>query len=204
MRSRLSPFQHRILDVVAGLGWTLTGGGALAGFHLGHRETRDLDLFWHGRSTLDHLPAEIARRLRDVGLTVDTLQHAPGFHQLRVSDAQTAIPVDLVADPSPCVEMPTEVSPGVQVDTPREILANKLTALLSRWAPRDLVDVQALLGSGISLDSALRDAGRKDGGFSPPTLAWVLASSPSVGLDDAMLAFRDELIRQLVRADTTA
>jgi hypothetical protein len=25
--------------------WTLTGGGALAGFHTKHRETRDLDLF---------------------------------------------------------------------------------------------------------------------------------------------------------------
>jgi hypothetical protein len=32
--------------------WTLTGGGALAGVHLGHRETRDLDLFWRSRPEL--------------------------------------------------------------------------------------------------------------------------------------------------------
>jgi hypothetical protein len=32
--------------------WTLTGGGALAGVHLGHRETRDLDLFRRNRGEL--------------------------------------------------------------------------------------------------------------------------------------------------------
>src|SRR5207247_7289633 len=49
---KLTPLQRRILRVLASLQppWTLTGGGALAGIHLGHRETRDLDLFWRNRS----------------------------------------------------------------------------------------------------------------------------------------------------------
>ncbi len=44
---KLRPLQRRILKVLAGVTpvWTLSGGGALAGVHLGHRETRDLDLF---------------------------------------------------------------------------------------------------------------------------------------------------------------
>ena len=47
--SKLSPLQEQVLIVLSGLqpAWTLTGGAALAGFHTKHRETRDLDLFFH-------------------------------------------------------------------------------------------------------------------------------------------------------------
>jgi hypothetical protein len=62
----------------------------------------------------------------------------------------------------------------IEVDTPQEILVNKLCALLGRAELRDLVDVQALLASGTDLKRALADAPRKDAGFSPLTLAWVL------------------------------
>jgi Nucleotidyl transferase AbiEii toxin, Type IV TA system len=60
------------------------------------------------------------------------------------------------------------------VDTPQEILVNKLCALLGRAEIRDLVDVQWLLRAGTDLQKALADAPRKDAGFSPLTLAWVL------------------------------
>ena len=51
--SRLTPLQERVLGLLAAIRprWTL-GGGALAGVHLGHRTTRDLDLFFHGLSQL--------------------------------------------------------------------------------------------------------------------------------------------------------
>lgn len=198
MDSRLTPLQVRILDLLAGLGWTLTGGGALAGFHLGHRVTRDLDLFWHGRSDLDRLPLEVERRLREAGLEVEPIQTAPSFRRLRVSDGVETFPVDLVADPVAVVEPPVEAAPGVWVDTPREILANKLAALLSRWAVRDLVDVRALVESGLDLDRGLLDAAAKDGGFSPPTLAWVLSTVPETGLDDDLRAFKATLVERLL------
>ncbi len=60
------------------------------------------------------------------------------------------------------------------VDSPRAILAEKLCALLERSELRDLIDVDALIRSGESLDVALADAPRRDGGFSPLALAWVL------------------------------
>jgi len=48
-QGKLSALQQRILVVLSPLrpSWTLTGGAALAGFHTKHRETRDLDLFFH-------------------------------------------------------------------------------------------------------------------------------------------------------------
>jgi hypothetical protein len=34
VNSQLTPLQALVLDRLAGLGWTLTGGAALAGYHL--------------------------------------------------------------------------------------------------------------------------------------------------------------------------
>jgi hypothetical protein len=211
--SQLSPLQRRVLLVLADArpAWTLTGGGALVGMHLGHRTTRDLDLFWHGLTSLaDASPASIAR-LRAAGLSVDVVQTSPAFQQLRVSDAETVVVVDFVADPVPTIEQPVEVDLEgtiIQVDTAHEILVNKLCALLGRSEIRDLVDVRALLLHGLDLKRALDDAPRKDGGFSPLTLAWVLRQQPLHAMASAtaiagdvaaeLVRFRDELVRQLL------
>jgi len=197
VRSRLSPLQGRIIEVLAGLGWTLTGGAALAGYHLGHRETRDLDLFWHGRSELGHLVSDVERRLTGERMSVSRIESSPGFCRLRVGDGAEVLPIHLIADPIPCVEPPVQISEGVWVDTPREILANKLTALMSRWAVRDLVDVRALISGGYDLERGLRDASAKDAGLSGPVLAWVLQTTPDTGLDEDLRAFKRELIERL-------
>lgn len=199
MISRLSPLQHRIIETLAGLGWTLTGGGALAGFHLGHRETRDLDFFWRGRTSLGHLPDDVIGRLRAAGLTAERQQTAETFCRLLVGDGGDSLPVDLVADQAPQIEASQEVAPGISVDTPHEILVNKLTAMLSRWAVRDMVDVQALVEAGGDLERALHDAPKKDGGFSPETLAWVLdttVATRAVPLE--LAAFKELLIKRLL------
>lgn len=46
-RSSLSALQREVLEAFfrRERGFVLTGGAALAGFHLGHRTTDDLDLF---------------------------------------------------------------------------------------------------------------------------------------------------------------
>jgi hypothetical protein len=194
----LSPLQRRILRALAHLDWTLTGGGALAGFHLGHRTTRDLDLFWMGVRDLDRVPAEVERRLIEDGLVVDRLQASPGFVRLRVASSHEAIPIDLVAEPMPAIEAPIEPEPGIRVDTRFAILVHELGALLSRWAVRDLVDVRALLEDGQDFERALLEAGKRDGGFSPQTLAWVLDTAPETGLDDGLRAFRADLVRRLL------
>jgi len=176
---KLSPLQWRILRILAPLQprWVLTGGGALAGVYLKHRPTRDLDLFWRGRDQLDPLPREVDARLRAAGLTVETLQSGVTFHRFRVSDNADACALDLVAEHAPSIEAPITVQMDhveILVDSRQEVLVNKLCALLGRCELRDLQDVKALIDAGSSLDRALAEAPRKDGGFSPLTLAWVL------------------------------
>lgn len=63
----------------------------------------------------------------------------------------------------------------VRVDPPEEIFANKLCTLLGRAEIRDLVDVRALEGLGLSLTEGLAAGQRKDGGLIPAQLAWVLS-----------------------------
>jgi hypothetical protein len=63
---RLSALQVRVLQALAALAprWTLTGGGALAGFYLAHRQTKDVDLFFHGVAVLARLPEDAAAALK--------------------------------------------------------------------------------------------------------------------------------------------
>lgn len=211
---RLTDLQSRLLRVLAAVTppWTLTGGAALVGFYTAHRVTRDLDLFWPGLDALGTVPAVVADTLRREGLSVDDVQTAPTFHRLRVSDGREVVVVDLVAQRGGRIEAPTERSVGhvsVRVDSPHQILVNKITALLGRAELRDLEDVKVLLANGGDLPRALADAPRVDGGFSALTLAWILDTFPlrllaaRLGRDegevDALDRFRIELIERVTR-----
>jgi len=210
--SRLTPLQERVLELLADVEppWTLTGGAALAGFHLVHRTTRDLDLFWRELDELGPLRTEVARLLTAAGLQVDVLHGGPAFHRLRVSHADESVVLDLVADPTAALESAVLVRLGsseIRVDSAHEILVNKLTALLGRSELRDLVDLRALLAQDGDLLRALGDAPRRDAGFSPLTLAWVLERLPVAQMAEAqalpeselqeLLEFRTELVRRL-------
>lgn len=68
--------------------------------------------------------------------------------------------------------------------------------------------MQALVRSGVDLDTAIADAPRRDSGFSPLTLAWVLrdfdlrSMASAAGLDESSVrdleAFKEALIERLV------
>jgi hypothetical protein len=95
----------------------------------------------------------------------------------------------------------------IQVDNRHELLASKLATLLERSEIRDLVDVKALVDAGGDLRAALGDAPKKDAGFSPLTLAWVLkgydprpaaqALGWSATQTEELLSFRQWLIDRL-------
>jgi len=210
---RLTALQESLLVALRELTpvWTLTGGGALVGFYTFHRETRDLDLFFRGERSLGTLVAEAKQRIEAAGHAVVVLRTTPTFSQLEARNDTEVVIVDLVADPTPIAEAPRPASVGgvnILVETPHQLLVNKLCALLGRSELRDLVDVRALLVVGEDLVRALHDCPQQDAGFSPLTLAWCLQ-----GLDIARLAvalgwaapeasaieqFRDELVARVL------
>jgi hypothetical protein len=184
--SRLTPLQAQVLEAFfkREQGFFLTGGAALAGFHLGHRETHDLDLFTLVGPLTDGVDA-----LRDLAREIDArceeTRTAPEFRRFVLSRGDESLVVDLVVERAPQLVEDKPSVGSIRLDPPEEILANKLCALLGRAEIRDLVDVRALEESGLSLERALEAGQRKDGGLTPAQLAWVL-SQISIG-DEARI-----------------
>lgn len=152
----------------------LTGGAALAGFYLGHRETNDLDLF-----TLENEIENGFSIVRDVantlGATVEPIQTAPDFRRLLVKRGDEGVVVDLIREYLFQLDREKREINGIRIDSPEEILANKLCALLSRSEIRDLVDVRELEKAGFDLKNALIAAQKKDTGLTPAQLGWILS-----------------------------
>jgi hypothetical protein len=185
-RSRLTRFQSEVLEAFfrhEGR-FFLTGGGALAGYHLGHRETHDLDLF-----TVAPVMEDGVRALRaaatETGASWQDVRTAPEFRRVLLSRGSESVIIDLVVEHAEQLRPEKPLHGVVRVDPAEEILANKVCALLGRSEIRDLVDVRALEGLGLSLPEAVAAGQRKDGGLTPGQLAWVL-SQITIG-DDARL-----------------
>jgi len=207
-RSRLSALQQRVLEgfFARTQEFYLTGGAALAGFHLGHRATEDLDLF-ASTNRLEEGSAALRSVASELGATLESLRTSPEFRRFLLRSGAEALVVDLVFDPVAQIEKEKLSFGRIRVDPPDEILANKLCALLSRSELRDLVDVLELEHAGFDIARALPLAMKKDSGLTPAQLAWVL-STVRIG-DDARVpgsrspvelrAFLDDLQKRLTR-----
>lgn len=206
--SRLTALQRDVLGAFfrESAGFFLTGGAALAGFHLGHRETHDLDLFTT-RDNIEEGAAVLERVAEQLGASIENIQTSPNFRRFLITKGPDAVVVDLVRETVPQVHGEKPGIDGVPVDPPEEIFANKLCALLSRTELRDLVDVFALESTGLRLEDGIAAAMRKDAGMTPAQLAWVLSrtrigddATPPGGASAAQLQARlDDLIARLAK-----
>jgi hypothetical protein len=185
-------------------GYFLTGGGALVGYHLHHRRTLDLDLFTI-EDRLEEGESALRAAALEIGATAERLRAAPTFRRFLLSRGTESVVVDLARDLAPQIEENKLKIGGVNVDPPREIMANKLCTLLSRAELRDLVDVRALEHAGYSLEDHLPLAMEKDSGLTAAQLAYVLSeleigddASPPGGVTvDELRTYLQELRRRL-------
>ncbi len=206
--SKLSDLQKEFLEAFfqRESRFFLTGGAALAGFHLRHRETHDLDLFTL-EDAIESGFAVVNEVSKMLGARVESVQTSPDFRRLLISGKNEAIIVGLVREYVFQIERDKPVINGIRVDSPKEIMANKLCALLSRSEIRDLVDVLELEKAGFRVDDALPSAALKDAGLTPAQLAWVLSQiklgedlTPPGGISVPELRYYlDSLIARLTR-----
>ena len=205
----LSPLQREILEAFFERTekFFLTGCGALAGFYLKHRDTKDLDLF----ATPDvdiHVGVDA---LHDgstaIGAVDKVLRESGDFRRFIVTRGDESTLVDLVVDRAPQIEKDKPRFGRVVVDPVGEIAANKLCALLDRVEVRDLFDLKLLLEGGLQLEQVLRGAQQKYASVDPATLAWVLGGfrlgpampfPPGITLEE-LDAFREALMDRLTR-----
>jgi Nucleotidyl transferase AbiEii toxin, Type IV TA system len=146
--SKLPPFQQSVLDATFRREHALflTGGAALAGYHLGHRTTDDLDLFTVSREDFELVKFVMHDVAHELGGELHIKIEAPGFCRYLLSANNDHLIIDTVLERVAQRIPEKPVTNGVRVDPAEEILANKLTAAVGRMEERDLVDLSFLLG----------------------------------------------------------
>jgi hypothetical protein len=205
--NRLTALQRDLLDefFARERRMFLTGGGALAGFYFGHRDTEHLDLFSAPGLDLAEPARALDEAARACGAQATPMQVYADFRRAKVVRGDEESIVDLVIDRAPMIDAEKSSFGAVRVDTLREIAANKICTLMSRSEIKDVVDLMALVEAGADLDRALTDAEKKEAGADPATLAWILSEltiGPEArlpgGIEPArVLAFRDALVPKL-------
>jgi nucleotidyltransferase AbiEii toxin of type IV toxin-antitoxin system len=185
----------------------LGGGAALAGVHLRHRLSQDADLFFHDREA--HRDA--VRLLPDIslaaGVSTRLVRDAGTFVRATLESSAGSFALDLVHEPVEDIGPPSSPVEGIVIESLEDLRANKLTCLLSRSEPRDLVDLLFLDRAGFPPEQDLPLALRKDAGIDPAILGWLLAEFPVDPLPIMLLPldredlrrFRDDLAERFRR-----
>ncbi len=188
-RGRLSPLQDEVLDAFFALerGFFLTGGAALCGFHLAHRETSDLDLFSFDDDATRRGERVLARVAADRGLVYALRRTAPDFARATLSRGDAQVVVDLVRARVAALHIDKPEHGAIRVDPLDEILVNKLNMLVARQEERDVVDVMFIERRGLRVEDFMAAALAKDGGCTPANVAWLLSSWAAQIPDDAQL-----------------
>lgn len=123
---QLTSLQQAVLKAffAAERGFFLSGGGALVGFHLRHRETTDLDLFTSSEEAFERARVTMPNLVEALGGSLVVRQEAPGFRRVVVQRGSEALVVDLVRDIGLQLHEKTEID-GIIVDPVEEIFSNK-------------------------------------------------------------------------------
>jgi hypothetical protein len=178
----------------------LGGGAALAGAYLGHRRSGDIDLFVHDRPPMRELVELLPELARSVGGRHEARRDAGHHHRGVLVLPSGTLELDVVHEPTRDLSGAERIE-GVLVESLLDLRASKLTCLLSRTEPRDLVDVLFLERAGFAPEDDLFRAAQKDAGTDPAVLAWLLRSFRVQPLPDMLepltmdelRAYRDEL-----------
>ena len=165
----------------------LGGGVALGAADLGHRLSNDIDLMFSHPAEMRIVAAQLAAIGRGVGATVVTVRDAGHLVRARAEMGGRLIEVDLVQDDVPRIVPEGRVVEGVPVESLADLRAAKLTCVLSRSEPRDLVDLLFLERAGYPPEDDLEAALTKDAGIDPAVLAWLLGQFPTRPLPTMLL-----------------
>lgn len=179
--TKLYPLQDTVLRVINGLdtSFYLTGGTASSRGYLHHRFSDDIDMFVNDDSRFSLWADRIVHALsesKDLQLIV--LQRDDRFVRLSVSECDTLLKIEMINDvPSHIGKIRKDAVLGM-LDSPENILANKVTAVINRQEPKDLADIWGFCCKmGLSLTTAITDAHSKAAGVFPADLARVLCSA---------------------------
>lgn len=174
------PLQDKILRTLHELdtGFYLTGGTAASRGYLNHRFSDDLDLFVNDDDRFNLWSERVIQALsQHINWHTEVMQKDERFVRLTLSERDILLKIEMINDvPARIGQIQQHPILG-RLDSPENILANKITALLSREEPKDLADVWGFCcRMGLSITDAIQGAQSKAAGVFPVDLARVLCS----------------------------
>ena len=174
------PFQDRVLKIVNAVdtGFYLKGGTASSRGYLNHRFSDDLDFFVNDDNRFGLWVERIIQALtQSADWSCQVLMKEERFARLNLTANEVPLKLEFVND-VPARVGEVQIHPVLgRMDSPENILANKVTAVLDREAPKDFADIWGFAcQKGISIHDAITNAQSKAAGIFPADLARVLCS----------------------------
>jgi len=172
----LDAFQEEVLEAFTAResGFFLTGGSALAGYHIHHRATQSLEL-----CTLEDRvrvgEAALLEVAGDIGAKIQRLEAPEAFGKFLLRRGDETLVVNIAQDLCPQVEPDKTIVGNLLVDAPKEIAARILCALRSHFGLAELVDLRALEIAGYAVEDHLEAATHRDPEVTPAKLVLALS-----------------------------
>ena len=177
----LYPLQDKAIPAFKDSPFYLTGGTALSRGYYHHRYSDDLDYFVNNSPEFQRIVEEAIGELTDI--FSDIKISLKDTHFVRIFTSEEKLKIELIND------VPSHIGTLIdhpilgRIDSKENILANKLTAIVDRTMPKDMVDLYFLLQDGLDLKKALINAESKAAGIAPLLVAKVFGEFDYTLLD---------------------
>ena len=174
----MDPLQERLaciaLHVIGDRGFVLGGGHAIALHKMSARPSEDIDLFSAERGSPGAVAEDVLDAYRREGFEVTLRLRTADLVQMLVTDPQAgSCMVDLGVFWRARSPVLMEIGPVLHPD---DAVAGKMDALYNRWAPRDFLDVDAIVASGrYTQEQLLSVAAEHNPGFTPAMVSQSLS-----------------------------
>jgi len=134
--------QDKVLTIVFGekTSFYLSGGTALSRFYLMHRYSNDLDFFTHDTVIFSDLFRMIYNQIKAHFDLVSVEVDSRDFKRVVIVAGNVKLKLDFISDKIDRIGLPVFVN-NKYIDSVRNILSNKICAILDRDAERDIVDL---------------------------------------------------------------
>ena len=180
----LYPLQDGVMNIISqcDTDFFLTGGTALSRAYYNHRYSDDLDFFINKSDTFYEQFDKILLMLEKNGFSWSTNEdyiRAELFATLKVKkDSEILLKLDFVNDTVPIFGEIKKTRLFYRVDSIRNILSNKLSAIY-RYAAKDIADIREIaLRESINWPELINEARQKDAGVELTYVSQILSSMP--------------------------
>lgn len=145
----------------------LTGGTALAAFYLGHRDSKDFDLFSLEAFDLKQMDILIKNIAKTAGAEISAKVKTDDYNEIYLENKKEGWiqRIDIVHEQPIRFGQPVNID-GIQVDSLENIGSNKVLTLFGRLEPKDYIDFYFIVTKlGLDFETLYSLAKQKDLGL---------------------------------------